>query len=99
MRVEELSQAERRVWEAFPFGEEVDFTTGKPEEDDPATGVAWGTERTVCARVIAALLMREEAPQSHRIPAIRIKGARTGWVLATTIATIATGVSGALSRQ
>ncbi|MEU8198525.1 hypothetical protein AB0C10_32570 [Microbispora amethystogenes] len=76
MQVEELSEAEHRLWAAFPFGEEVDFTTGKAEEDDPATGAAWGTERTVRARVIAALLMREEAPQSHRIPAIRIKGAR-----------------------
>jgi hypothetical protein len=76
MRVEDLSEAERRVWEAFPLGEEVDFTVGKPEEDDPAAGSAWGPERTIRARVIASLLMSEEAPRSHRIPAIRIKGAR-----------------------
>ncbi|SNT45547.1 hypothetical protein SAMN05216276_104521 [Streptosporangium subroseum] len=76
MRVEDLSDAERRVWEAFPHGEEVDFTTGKPDEDDPAVGAVWGMERTVRARVIAALLMSEEVPRSHRIPAIRIKGAR-----------------------
>lgn len=76
MRVEELSEAERRVWEAFPLGEEVDFSTGRPEQDDPAAGSAWGVERTVRARVIAALLMSEEPPQSHRIPALRIRGAR-----------------------
>ncbi|WP_214323648.1 hypothetical protein [Nonomuraea sediminis] len=76
MRVEELTEAERRVWEAFPRGEEVDFTTGKPEEDHPASGAGWGAERTVRARVIAALLMSEEAHLSHRVPAIRIKGAR-----------------------
>ncbi|MET8049508.1 hypothetical protein ABZU75_18110 [Streptosporangium sp. NPDC005286] len=81
MRVEDLSDAERRVWEAFPVGEEVDFTTGKPEEDDPAAGAAWDEGRTVRARVIAALLMSEEPPRSHRIPALRIKGARiTEWV-------------------
>jgi hypothetical protein len=61
---------------AFPFGEEVDFTVGKPDEDDAVGGAAWGPERTIRARVIAALLMRDETPQSHRIPAIRIKGAR-----------------------
>ncbi|MEU8204499.1 hypothetical protein [Streptosporangium sp. NPDC049046] len=76
MRVEDLSDAERRVWEAFPHGEEVDFTTGKPDEDNPAVGAVWGTERTIRARVIATLLMSEEVPQSHRIPALRIKGAR-----------------------
>lgn len=79
VRTEDLSEAERRVWEAFPRGEEVDFTTGKPEEDDPAAGAAWGAERTVRARVIAVLLMSdmsEESPRSHRIPALRIKGAR-----------------------
>ncbi|MEU0478303.1 hypothetical protein ABZ260_03825 [Streptosporangium sp. NPDC006013] len=81
MRVEDLSEAERRVWEAFPLGEEVDFTTGKPEEDDPAAGAAWDEGRTVRARVIAVLLMSEEPPRSHRIPALRIKGARiTEWV-------------------
>ncbi|MEW9534679.1 hypothetical protein [Microbispora sp. NPDC049125] len=76
MRIEDLSDAERRVWEAFPLGEEVDFQTGEPSEDDPAEGAAWGQERTVRAGVIASLLMRDETPQSHRIPAIRIKGAR-----------------------
>ncbi|MEU4832825.1 hypothetical protein [Streptosporangium sp. NPDC023615] len=76
MRVEDLSEAERRVWEAFPHGEEVDFTTGGPDGDDVTAGAAWGTERTVRARVIAALLMNEQVPRSHRIPAIRIKGAR-----------------------
>jgi hypothetical protein len=76
VRVEDLSEAEHRVWEAFPLGNEVDFTTGKPEEDDPEAGASWETERTVRARVIAELLMSEEAPRSHRIPALRIKGAR-----------------------
>jgi hypothetical protein len=76
VRVEDLSEAERRVWEAFPHGEEVDFTTGKPDEDGLRAGADWGTDRTVRAQVIAALLMSEEMPRSHRIPAIRIKGAR-----------------------
>ncbi|MEV4382228.1 hypothetical protein [Streptosporangium sp. NPDC049644] len=81
MRVEDLSDAERRVWEAFPLGEEVDFSTGRPEEDDPAAGAAWDEGRTIRARVIAVLLMSEEPPRSHRIPALRIKGARiTEWV-------------------
>ncbi|WP_433510826.1 hypothetical protein ACQP2T_44190 [Nonomuraea sp. CA-143628] len=64
MRVEELSAAERRVWEAFPRGELVDFRTGKPDEDDPATGASWGPERTVRAGVITELLLREESARS-----------------------------------
>lgn len=42
-----LSDAERRVWEAFPTGELVDFGTGDAEHDDPAGGEDWGPERQV----------------------------------------------------
>ncbi|MEU7854027.1 hypothetical protein [Nonomuraea sp. NPDC049141] len=71
MRVEELSTAERRVWDAFPQGELVDFRTGKPDEDSPSA--SWGPERTIRAKVIAELLLRDEPRQSQ---ALRVKGAR-----------------------
>jgi len=33
---EDLSDAERQVWDAFPTGRLVDFGTGIAEDDDPA---------------------------------------------------------------
>ncbi|HUR01842.1 MAG TPA: hypothetical protein VM347_04830 [Nonomuraea sp.] len=86
MRVEELSTAERRVWDAFPQGELVDFRTGKPDEDSPAAGASWGAERTIRAGVLAELLLREESPQPQ---ALRIKGARITGPLDLAHATIA----------
>jgi hypothetical protein len=52
----DLSDAERRVWDAFPTGRLVDFGTGKAKDDDPAGGKVWGPDRQVRADVLAALL-------------------------------------------
>ena len=52
----DLSDAEQRVWDAFPTGRLVDFGTGKAEDDDPAGGESWGPDRQVRAEVLAALL-------------------------------------------
>ncbi|PJT50694.1 oxidoreductase, partial [Streptomyces albidoflavus] len=54
---DELTAAERALWDAFPEGRWVDLRTGVPEEDDPATGAEWGAGRTVRAEVVAALLL------------------------------------------
>ena len=51
-----LSDAERRIWDAFPAGRLVAFGTGNAEEDDPADGEGWGPERQVRAEAIAPLL-------------------------------------------
>ncbi|MDI6411763.1 membrane-associated oxidoreductase [Streptomyces albus] len=61
METDELTEPERRVWEAFPRGEEVVL---------PADG-----ERTVRARVLRALLLRAPAEEGE-IPALRLRGAR-----------------------
>ena len=53
---EGLSDAERRVWDAFPTGGLVDFGTGNPDEDDPLRGEGWGLQRQVRAEVLTALL-------------------------------------------
>src|SRR5277367_2993537 len=52
----DLSDAERRVWDAFPTGAPVAFGTGRAEDDDPAGGEGWGPDRQVRAEVLAALL-------------------------------------------
>ena len=53
---EDLSDAERRVWDAFPTGRLVEFGTGHAEDDHPAGGEGWGPDRQVRAEVLAALL-------------------------------------------
>jgi hypothetical protein len=52
----DLSDAERRVWNAFPAGSRMEFGTGRAEDDDPAAGEGWGLDRQVRAEVLAALL-------------------------------------------
>ncbi|GAA3840383.1 oxidoreductase [Sphaerisporangium flaviroseum] len=76
LELEGLSEAERRVWEAFPAGREVSFMTGRAQDDLPMNGGGWGSDRTVRASVIAAMLLGDEAPVAHRIPALRISGVR-----------------------
>ncbi len=54
--VEDLSDAEKRVWGAFPTGRVVDFSAENAEEDNPAEGESWGLDRRVRAEVLIALL-------------------------------------------
>ncbi|MBO8192483.1 membrane-associated oxidoreductase [Streptomyces oryzae] len=61
MEINELTEPERQVWEAFPRGGTVDLTAA----DD----------RTVRARVLRSLLLA--APEENgEIPALRLRGAR-----------------------
>jgi hypothetical protein len=65
----DLTDTERRLWDAYPTGETVDLGEGRPDgTDDPG--------RLVRAEVISALLLgaREAAP--GRVPAVRLSGAR-----------------------
>jgi hypothetical protein len=65
----DLTDTERRLWDAYPTGETVDLGEGRPGgTDDPG--------RVVRAEVISALLLgaREAAP--GRVPAVRLSGAR-----------------------
>ncbi|MFF2852418.1 oxidoreductase [Streptomyces sp. NPDC058001] len=73
---ENLSAAERRVWDAFPEGRRVDLRTGTPEDDDPAGGHAWPADRTVRAAVLAALLLGDGQRHQGAVPALRLTGAR-----------------------
>lgn len=86
MKLADLTPVERRVWRAFPRGEEVDLRCGGdagedgddhggPEGDDPASGGTWGPERTVRAEVLRRLLLGE-APEQTEVAALRLIGAR-----------------------
>ena len=72
---EELTSAERQLWDAYPTGRSVDFRTGGPE-DDPEGGADWGVGRTVRASVVAALLLGGNPGQAGGRPALRLAGAR-----------------------
>ncbi|MGP3990930.1 membrane-associated oxidoreductase [Streptomyces sp. 3N207] len=61
MEINELTEPERRVWEAFPLGAPVDLTTAD--------------ERTVRARVLRSLLLTPPE-ENGEIPALRLRGAQ-----------------------
>ncbi|AKL65376.1 MULTISPECIES: hypothetical protein [Streptomyces] len=75
MEITDLTPAERRVWDAFPLGERVDFRAG-PDEDVSA-GAGWESGRTLRAEVLAALLLRGDTPAVRgRVAGLNVKGAR-----------------------
>ncbi|MFF4905673.1 membrane-associated oxidoreductase [Streptomyces sp. NPDC001260] len=78
MEINELTEAERRVWRAFATGTAVDFRAG--DDEDVAQGAQWGPERTVRASVLRALLLN--GPQEPgEIAALKLAGARITGVL------------------
>ncbi|MFD3698750.1 membrane-associated oxidoreductase [Streptomyces sp. NPDC058646] len=74
MEISDLTPAERRVWEAFPRGDGVDFRA-RPE-DSSVDGADWGPERTVRADVLRALLLGARPPEEGRVAGLKVKGAR-----------------------
>lgn len=78
MMINDLSPAERRVWEAFPRGASVDFGMDTGDR---------GPERTVRASVLRTLLLT--APQREgEVAALKIQGARITGVLDLKYATV-----------
>lgn len=73
MEINDLTPAERRVWEAFPRGRTVDFRASS--DDTPESGAEWGPERTVRADVLRALLL-DGPRQEGETPVLRVTGAR-----------------------
>ncbi|TDC66818.1 hypothetical protein E1200_16195 [Actinomadura sp. GC306] len=76
MTLPRLTEAEQRLWTAFPRGEWVDLRTGDPEKDDVAAAADWGGDRVIRAEVIAALLLGAVPPDTGRRPGVRLRGAR-----------------------
>ncbi|MEV7612971.1 membrane-associated oxidoreductase [Streptomyces sp. NPDC089799] len=73
MEITDLTPAERRLWDAFPRGEGVDF---REDPEEPSTeGASWGPERTVRAEVLRALLVSGPATDGH-IAGLKVYGAR-----------------------
>ncbi|MFE2170935.1 membrane-associated oxidoreductase [Streptomyces sp. NPDC059447] len=73
MEINDLTPAERRVWDAFPRGERVDF-----REDPDETGAAgenWGEERTVRAEVLTALVLSRPTANGQ-VAGLHVRGAK-----------------------
>ncbi len=73
MQIDELTEPERVVWEAFPRGEPVDLSGG--DQDFDSTN-AWGPDRTVRAEVISDLLLGAQDNEPGHVAAVRLTGAR-----------------------
>jgi hypothetical protein len=85
MEINDLTPAERRVWQAFPRGEAVDFR--EAEDESAADGAAWGPQRTVRAVVLRALLL-DGPVESGEVAALKVAGARITGVLDVRYATV-----------
>ncbi|MFD0376719.1 membrane-associated oxidoreductase [Streptomyces sp. NPDC127112] len=73
MEITDLTPAERRIWEAFPRGEGVDFR--ESPDEDASGGHDWGPERTVRADVLAALLLSGPS-LAGQVAELNVRGAR-----------------------
>ncbi|MGW0731425.1 membrane-associated oxidoreductase [Streptomyces sp. NPDC002851] len=91
MDINDLTQTELRVWQAFPKGVCVDFRTadgeGAADASDAAQGADWGPERTVRAEVLRALLLNGPL-EDGEIPALKLAGARITGLLDLAYGTI-----------
>lgn len=72
----ELTEAELRLWAAFPYGETVEYLSGDPDLDDPARAADWDESRTIRASVIAALALGARKSVPGRTAGVRAIGAR-----------------------
>ncbi|MGP3684883.1 membrane-associated oxidoreductase [Streptomyces sp. IBSNAI002] len=75
MEINDLTPAERRIWDAFPRGERVDFRSHPGEDAAAADGHAWGPERTVRAEVLTHLLLNGSSSRGL-VAGLNVRGVR-----------------------
>jgi hypothetical protein len=76
MKVSDFTMCESKVREAAATGTLVDLRVGDSDIDSPEKWSEWGTERTVRAEVIAALLTGDGEAASVAVRGVRLQGAR-----------------------
>ncbi|MFD7610337.1 membrane-associated oxidoreductase [Streptomyces sp. NPDC059828] len=89
MEINDLTEAERRVWEAFPRDEAVDFR--ESPDEDPGAGASWGPERTVRAEVLRSLLL-DGPSRDGEIAGLKVWGARVTGQLDLKYGTVEHGI-------
>jgi hypothetical protein len=87
----DLTEAERRVWTAFPTGLGVDLG-GPDPRDEGRTGADWGPDRRVRAEVLTRLLLGMVEAEPGYVARLRLTGARVTGRLDLTGATVAHGL-------
>src|SRR5437763_13191430 len=78
---EELSLAERCLWDAFGRGDAVDFSGDDAGVSASMEIAEWGEERTIRAGTIRALLIGAGASAAGKAAALRLAGVRITGVL------------------
>src|SRR4051794_35153552 len=73
MKIADLTPFERKVWDAFPRGEEVKSPHAGAEKAE--AGRSWGPDRSVRAEVIRKLLLSSH-PADGEVAALRLTGVR-----------------------
>ncbi len=74
--MENLSEPERLLREAFARGAWVDLRTGRHGIDDPETGSRWSASRLIRAEVIQAIMLSRQEAGHGGVAAVRLAGAR-----------------------
>jgi hypothetical protein len=76
MKVSDLTEPERKIWQATVAGILVDLRVGDPQLDSPEQWAKWGRERAIRAKVIVALLLGDGEAASMAVRGVRLQGAR-----------------------
>jgi hypothetical protein len=76
MKSSDLTESEKKVWDAAATGTLVDLRVGDSQLDSPEKWAEWGPERTVRAEAIADLLIGDGDAASTAVRGVRLQGAR-----------------------
>lgn len=87
--IDDLTESERLLWEAFPQGTWLDLRAGKTRGNDPGDVAGWGRERIIRAEVISALLLGAAGQEPGYAPGVRLRGVLVKGQLDLTGATVA----------
>jgi hypothetical protein len=85
---DELTDPERKLWDAIQSGASIDLRTGDSERDDPTSGATWDTSRQIRAQLLSELLTKTSAPADPRPRPLRLAGARVTGTLDLEAATL-----------
>ncbi|MCG8690744.1 MAG: hypothetical protein MI806_06010 [Minwuiales bacterium] len=85
----DLTDAEKRLIVAVKAGAVANYSTGQPDQDDPAQGASWAAERTLRANVIRQLCLGLIPEWQVDPKGVRIHGAKVDGDLDLEAGTIA----------